>query len=99
MKRSVFVRSACAVFLFIKARTLNAVGKFVCEVKVLCPAVGAVAVHLICVVGTVYWFAEIPLAEDIVIDVTHEPLFWLVSAMRVTYASLSFCCGVFVSDT
>lgn len=80
----------------IKSTNTEPCGKFVCKVKVLCPAVGAVAVHLICVVGTVYWFAVIPLAEDIVSDVTHEPQFRLVSAVCVTYASLSVCRGVFV---
>lgn len=51
--------------------------KLPCKVTVSCLAVGAVALHLFCVVGTVYWFAKIPLAGDIVIDVAHEPQFWL----------------------
>ncbi len=87
----------CCVFIH-KCTNTERCGKFVSKVKVLCPAVGAVAVHLICVVGTVYWFAEIPLAEDIVINVTHEPLFWL-QVPRASRASLSLCRRVFVSDT
>lgn len=61
--------------------------KCTCKGKVLCLAVGAVAVHLIWVVGTVYWFTKRPLPEDI-IDMAQEPQFWLVSAMCVTYVSL-----------